>query len=102
VCPELVVIFWRDIPVQVMATDGERTARAELPKRFQQAVDAAAMRAGLVDSAAYLEEWRRETRACSHDLEQEVEAERERLEAAYPADLLRSLVRSGGTRPPDP
>lgn len=96
--PELTVIFWRDIPAQVTATDGEQTARLSLPSHFQQAIDAAAMAAGLVDSAAYLEAWRRETRPCGPDLEREAAAEAERLIAAHPPHVLRALVRSGGKR----
>ncbi len=52
---ELTVISWRDIPAQVTATDGTRTARVELPGRFLEAIDAAAMTAGLVGSDEYLE-----------------------------------------------
>jgi hypothetical protein len=54
------------------------------------------MKAGLVDSDAYLEEWRRETRPCGEDLETEVAAEVERLEAAFPRERLLELTRSGG------
>ena len=56
------------------------------------------MKAGLVDSDAYLGEWRRETRPCGEDLDREVAAEAERLEAAYPRDTLLALTRAGGVR----
>jgi hypothetical protein len=92
------VILWREIPAQVTATDGGRTVRAELSQRFQNAIDAAAMKAGLVDSDAYLDEWRRETRACGNDLDAEVAAELERLEAAHPREELLALTRAGGIR----
>ncbi len=99
--PELTVIYWRDIPAQVTATDGARTARVELPDRFMQAIDAAATNAGLVDADAYLEEWRRAARSCGADLEREAAAEAERLEAAHAPDVLAMLVQSGGTRGPE-
>ncbi len=97
--PDLTVIYWRDIPAQVTATDGERTARIQLHDRFQQAIDEAAVQAGLVDSEAYLEEWRRESRSCSSDLERETAGEAERLETAHPQEKLEALVRSGGRQP---
>lgn len=81
------------------ATDGARTARAQLTERFQKAIDAAAMKAGLVDSDAYLDEWRRETRACGDQLEAEVTAEAERLEREYPREVLLALTRAGGVQP---
>jgi hypothetical protein len=94
----LTVIWWRDIPAQVTASAGEATERAQLSDRFQKAIDAAAMTAGLVDSDAYLEEWRRETRGCGDDLEAEVAAEVDRLEAAHPREVLLELSRGGGVR----
>ena len=93
---ELTVIWWRDIPAQVKAKDGRARAARELTPRFQEAIDAAAMRAGLIGTDAYLEEWRREQRACGDDLEGEVARELERLEAAYADDVLDRLVRDNG------
>ena len=94
--PELTVIRWRDIPAQVTATDGTRTARVELSGRFLVAIDDAAMAAGLVESGAYLEEWCRDSRPCGADLERETDAEADRLEAAHPPEVLDALVRAGG------
>ena len=90
------MIWWRDIPAQVTAKEGRATARVQLSDRFQEAIDAAAMRAGLIGTDAYLAEWRREARACGDDLEAEVAGEAERLEAAYPDDLLDRLVLGNG------
>ena len=78
------------------AKEGRTTARAQLSNRFQEAIDAAAMRAGLIGTDAYLAEWRREPRDCGDDLEAEVTEEAAWLEAAYPDDTLERLVRSDG------
>ena len=94
--PELTVIWWRDIPAQVTAREGRRRAAAELPERFQEAIDAAAMRAGLIGTDAYLEEWRREPRGCGDDLEAEVAQEIEWLDAAFTDDVLERLVGASG------
>ena len=94
--PELTVIRWRDIPAQVTAGTGRGATRAKLAERFQEAIDAAAMRVGLFGTDEYLSEWRRETMACGDDLEAEVAAEAARLDAAYTDDVLGRLVRSGG------
>ncbi len=94
---DLTVIWWRDIPAQVIAKAGRRDAtKAELPERFQEAIDAAAMRAGLIGTDAYLEEWRRETRACGDDLEAEAAGEAARLDEGYTTDDLERLVRQYG------
>lgn len=94
----LTVIYWRDIPAQVTAKGGSASARVQLSERFQKAIDAAAMKAELVDMDLYLEEWRQETRPCGDDLDAEVAAEAERLEAAYGRETLLELTRSGGLR----
>jgi hypothetical protein len=95
--PELTVIWWRDIPAQVVAKAGRRdAAKAELPERFQEAIDAAAMRAGLIGTDAYLEEWRRETRPCGDDLEGEAATEAAALDRRYTTAELERLVRANG------
>ena len=95
---ELTVIYWRDIPAQVNAADGAAIARVQLPERFQQAIDAAAMQAGLIDADAYLEHWRQESRPCGPELQAEAAAEADRLEAEHGPDMLARLTQSGGVR----
>jgi cvfA/B/C family virulence factor len=94
--PELTVISWRDIPAQVTATDGRRSARAALADRFMLAIDEAAMCAGLSGADDYLAEWQRETRECGTDLEREVADEVARLENALTPEMLEQLVAAGG------
>jgi hypothetical protein len=94
--PELTVIWWRDIPAQVTAGSDRGAARAQLGDRFQEAIDAAAMRAGLFGTDSYLAEWRREARPCGDDLAAEVADEAAWLDAAYTDDVLERLVRANG------
>lgn len=93
---ELTVILWRDIPAQVTSGSGRSAVRALLPGRFQDAIDAAAMVAGLSGTDAYLEQWRRETRPCGDDVVAEVAAERARIDQEYTDDVLARLIRAGG------
>ena len=90
---QLTVIWWRDIPAQVVARMGATTARTELPARFQQAIDRAAMHAGLEESEAYLEHWHRQVRPCGGDLQSEVDAEVAALIDRYPPARLEELVK---------
>jgi hypothetical protein len=93
----LTVIWWRDIPAQVVAKEGRTSAKAQLSPRFQEAIDMAATRVGLIGTDEYLDEWRRESRPCGDDLEAEVAQEAHALEQAFGDSRLDSLVRSGGT-----
>ncbi|MFO1072937.1 MAG: virulence factor [Geminicoccaceae bacterium] len=95
-----VIVRWRDIPAQVIVKAGRRTARRQLPERFEQAIDRAAMRAGLTGTDAYLEQWQRSApMACGEDLEAEAEAALRALDADYPPERLRTLVANDGREP---
>jgi hypothetical protein len=95
---EKVIVYWRDIPAQVIVKAGRKAAKRPLPERFEQAIDRAAMRAGLTGTDAYLEQWRRSAPTpCGDDLEAEAQAMAEALDAAYTQERLRELVANGGT-----
>lgn len=92
----LTTIWWRDIPMQVVAKDGRQAHKVVLHPRFQVAVDRAAMTAGKRSASDYVEEMRRTARPCGDDLEAEATAEAGRLEAAYGRDVLARLIGTGG------
>jgi hypothetical protein len=92
----MTVIWWRDIPAQVLARDGRRQSKMVLHPRFQVAIDKAASRAGKRAYNDYIEEWRRVQRPCGDDVEQEVAAEADRLETTYDKHRLAQLIQSGG------
>ena len=95
--PEVTIVYWRDIPAQVMVRAGRRTVRRALPARFQEAIDRAAMRAGLAGSDAYLAAWRRgPAEPCGDDLEAEADRLVEELLRAFDEDRLRELAARGG------
>ncbi len=56
---DLIVVYWRDIPAQVIVKKGRQNAKRELPLRFTEAIDMCAMRTGAGDTDAYLAEWRK-------------------------------------------
>ncbi len=93
----LTIVYWRDIPAQVIVKAGRSNAKRQLSERFEKAIDRAAMRAQLRDTDSYLSEGRRaEPVACGDDLEAEAEAATQRLESEYDEDRLRTLVSAGG------
>jgi hypothetical protein len=51
------IVQWRDLPSLVEAVDGEQTVRVPLSQRFQDLIDAVAMREGASDTEAYLDGW---------------------------------------------
>lgn len=100
----LTVIYWRDIPAQVVAETGRgrkrEQAKIELHRRFALAIDEAAMRDGADGTDDYLADWRREPAAdCSDSLQAEAEAKAKELEAEYDGPILAALVANGGRTP---
>jgi hypothetical protein len=92
----LTTIWWRDIPMQVIARDGRQAHKIVLTTRFQVAVDKAAMKAGKKSAGDYIEEMRRSARDCGDDLKVEAETEAERLESTYTRAVLARLIEAGG------
>jgi hypothetical protein len=97
---QLTVIYWRDIPAQAIVRSGRTSARLELPPRFQEAIDRAAMRGGARDADAYLAAWRRaDPVPCGDALEDEARVAVAALDAAYDDARLAALVAAGGHAP---
>ena len=92
----LSVIWWRDIPAQVVAKDARRSSKVVLHPRFQVAIDKAANRAGKRAYNDYIAEWHKVQGPCGDDLEAEVRTESDRLETEYDKHRLAELIQTGG------
>ena len=96
---ELTVITWRDIPMQIVVRDDAGgSARRLMPERFQEAVDAAAMVAGLIGSDDYTEQMAMDRSQVGDDLEAEASAAQHALLAAWDDEALKVAIRAGGYR----
>ena len=94
---DLVIVYWRDIPAQIIVRKGRQNAKRKLSLRFTEAIDMAAMRTGASETDAYLAEWRKaEPVPVGDDLEAEAEKALADLEARYPKERLVALVKAGG------
>ena len=92
-----IIVFWRDIPAQVIIRKRRETAKRELTLRFTEAIDMCAMRVGARDSDAYLAEWRKaDPVAVSDDLEAEADKAASEIEANYTKERLVALVKNEG------
>jgi Virulence factor len=95
--PSLTILYWRDIPSQVIVKAGRATAKRELSERFIRAIDAAAMHAGAKSADDYLADWRKgDPIACGDDLEAEATAAAGRLETEYDTHRLAVLAKHNG------
>lgn len=94
-----ILVYWRDIPSQVIVQRGRKREKVLLGERFQKAVDRAAMRAGKGSSDLYLAEWRRDaskldTEASLSEVAAQTAAQ---FEAEYSDERLDTLIRNHGS-----
>ncbi|SIS80493.1 virulence factor [Phaeovulum vinaykumarii] len=96
----ITLVFWRDMPAQVLAGSGRRATRVELSPRFAEAIDRAAMAGGARDEGAYLDGWHRlgPFEVAGTDAEATT-ALADRIETLCTDDWLRARIASGGTDP---
>jgi hypothetical protein len=94
---DLIIVYWRDIPAQVIVRKGRQNAKRELPLRFTEAIDMCAMRTGADETDAYLAEWRKaDPVSVGDDLEAEADKAFAEIDARYDKDRLVALVKAGG------
>ncbi|MEO5621262.1 MAG: virulence factor [Cypionkella sp.] len=95
--PDVIIVYWRDIPAQVIVGKGRSASKVQLPERFEQAIDRCAMKIGAKDADAYLAEWRK---ADAYPMEGEpaeiAAAEAARLDTEYTTDRLKTLIAADG------
>jgi hypothetical protein len=95
--PDVTIVFWRDIPAQVIVGPGRRGTKVQLSERFEQAIDRAAMKSGARDTDAYLAEWRKAPPyAVDGEAAEVATAEAARLEAEYDTARLKALIDNHG------
>lgn len=94
---EITLVFWRDIPAQIIAGSGRRGVKKPLPERFEQAIDRCAMKVGARDSDAYLAEWRKVVIGTRDGTDAEAaEAELARILTDYDTARIAALIANNG------
>ena len=95
--PDVTIVYWRDIPAQVIVGSGRRATKIQLSERFEQAIDRAAMKSDARDTDAYLAEWRKaDPYPVEGDAAEIATAEAARFEAHYDTARLKALIDNHG------
>ena len=95
--PDVTIVYWRDIPAQVIVGKGRRGAKKQLNERFEQAIDRAAMKSGAAETDDYLAEWRKAAPyVVDGDPAEIAEAEAAKIEAEYDRERIIALVKNDG------
>lgn len=95
--PDVTIVYWRDIPAQVIVGKGRRGAKRQLAERFEQAIDRAAMKVNAQSSDAYLADWRKAPPyPVAGEQAHVAEAEARRIEAEYDQQRIKALIDNDG------
>ena len=95
--PDVTIVYWRDIPAQVIVGKGRRGAKKQLAERFEQAIDRAAMKSGAAETDDYLAEWRKADPFVVDGDPADVSADQAaKLEAEYDQARLKALIDNDG------
>jgi hypothetical protein len=95
--PDVTIVYWRDMPAQVIVGKGRRGAKAALPERFEQAIDRAAMKTGAAGTDDYLEGFRKAAPyTVEGDQDEIAKAEAARIDAEYDTERLKTLIANDG------
>ena len=86
----VVVVYWRDIPAQIIVGKGRKASKVQLTESFDQAIDRVAKKIGAEETDAYLAEWRKAD-AYFVDGEQDAvaQAEAAKIEAEYNREKIK-------------
>ncbi|MGB3148886.1 MAG: virulence factor [Paracoccaceae bacterium] len=94
---EVTIVYWRDIPAQVIVGKGRRGVKRPLPERFEQAIDRCAMKIGAAGTDAYLAEWRKaDPFTIEGDDEAVATAEAARIDAEFDQARIKQLIANDG------
>lgn len=94
---DVTIVYWRDIPAQVIVGKGRRGVKKVLPERFEQAIDRCAMKVGARDTDAYLAEWRKAAPVVVEGEDEAVAAaEAARIDAEYDQERIKALIANDG------
>lgn len=98
--PNLTILYWRDIPAQVIVGKGRSAAKVPLPERFEQAIDRCAMKIGAKAGDAYMAEWRKvDMGEVGGDPGQAARDMAGRLETDYDQSRIKALIANDGWAP---
>ena len=93
---QLKVVFWRDIPGQVVYRDRGRNRRLRLSPRFFRAIERATYRLKKTGEDALFDPWHDVAQAVNGDVREQAARLVKQLESDYTDEILDALVRSKG------
>lgn len=93
---QIKIVYWRDIPGQVVIREGRRSQRLRLPLRFMKAIERAGYRLKKKQQDALFEPWHDVPQSFDGDINEQAAQLVQQLEERYTDDVLETLIRASG------
>ena len=94
--PKLKIIYWNDIPGQVVIRDGRYSTRMRLAPRFMKAIASASHRLKKQRKDVLFDPWRNVDQPFNGDIREQAKILVHALEEEYSESVLDQLIRAGG------
>ena len=94
---ELKIVYWRDIPAQILLGKGRNAIKIKLSEKFGKAIDICAMKVNAKNSEEYLKYWRKSKPINYYGDEKEaINDKAYEIEIEYDKKKLKKLIDSDG------
>jgi len=93
---KLKIVYWNDIPGQVVVREGRRSTRIRLSPRFMKAIARASSRLKKQNKDALFEPWRDVDQPFTGDIKEQAKNLVRQLEEEYSEAVLDKLIRTSG------
>lgn len=93
---QIKIVYWRDIPGQVVIRQGKRSTRLRLPLRFMKAIERAGYRLKKKQQDALFEPWHDVAQSFNGEIKEQAKQLVRRLEEQYTEEVLENLIRTSG------
>ena len=93
---QLKIVYWHDIPGQVVFKEGRRNTRLRLSARFMKAIERAAYRLKKQNKDALFEPWHDIAQIINGDVKEQAQLLVRQIEEQYSEAVLDKLIRASG------
>ena len=93
---KLKIVYWNDIPGQVVVREGRRSTRIRLSPRFMKAIERASYRLKKQHKDAFFDPWHDVDQPFNGDIREQAKILVNQLEEQYSEAVLDKLIRASG------
>ena len=91
-----IIVYWRDIPAQIIRGKGRKAEKIQLSERFEKAIDKCAMKIGSKSADLYLKDWNKKALAVNEKKFDTIQDQANYFENQYDPHRLKNIIENDG------